>query len=68
MASVNSSSGAPGYRYVEDSSIDYPVVDRQSYSYVAEAVLGGGYSLNLRLVHVRIDYVYTAGLPLVSKE
>ena len=59
--------GTPGYSYWTDNTISYPVIDNQSYMYAAEIELPGGAGSSLRLVAVRVDYEFSAKLPLVTK-
>jgi hypothetical protein len=60
------SSGAPGYGFAEDGTISFPVIDNQSYVYVAEANLPNADTVGL--IGVRIDYEFSAKLPLVTKD
>ena len=68
MGLVASSGSMGSYRYAEDLTIDYPVVDQQSYSYIAYLELPGGCAEFLTLVNVRIDYGFEANLPLVTRQ
>jgi len=67
MAELNSSGAPGGYAYGEDSTINYPVIDQQSYSYRVAAILPQGCSNNLSLESIRVDYGYQTGLPLAAK-
>jgi len=67
LAWVQSSDNVNGYRYAEDSTIDFPVVDQQRYSYRAVALIPQGCDSNLSLNSIRIDYGFGVNLPLVRK-
>jgi len=60
------SSGAPGYGFAEDGTISVPVIDNQSYVYMAEASLPTTTAVGL--IGVRIDYGFSAKVPLVTKD
>jgi hypothetical protein len=60
------SSGAPGYGFAEDSTITNSVIDNQSYVYMAEAILPNTTAVGL--IGVRIDYEFSAKLPLITKD
>ncbi len=65
MGSVGSDTGS---RSVEDSTIDYPVIDNQSYWYVSQVLLPSSpeaYIFNLEAI--RVDYGYEADLPVVLR-
>ena len=64
LASLKSSSDG-GYGLEEDTSINYPVIDQQSYSYAIEVVLPPDSAL--RLTGFRIDYGYASKLPPVMR-
>jgi len=66
MPAFATSSGAPGYGFAEDSTISVPVIDNQSYVYVAEANLPNTTAVGL--IGVRIDYEFSAKVPLVTKD
>lgn len=66
MAKVNSS-GIPSYSHAATSSIAYPDVDQQNYSYVVDVYLPPAGD-SLTLVGVRIDYAYQVDLPLLTKD
>ena len=68
MAEVASSGTDTGSRFVEDSTINFPVVDNQSYWYVGQVLLPStaeSYLFNLEAI--RVDYGYDAELPMVLK-
>lgn len=64
MATVNPG-GQPGYTHVETTSISYATVDQQNYSYVVQVTLPA--TFNVRLVGIRIDYMYAVNMPMVAK-
>jgi hypothetical protein len=66
MALVNSS-GVPSYSYAATSSIAYPGVDQQNYSYVVDLYLPPAGD-SLTVASVRIDYAYQVNLPLLTKD
>jgi len=66
MAELNSSGAPGGYSYGEDSTVDYPIIDQQSYSYRVVVLLPQGCSTNMSLESIRVDYGYQTGLPLVA--
>jgi hypothetical protein len=66
MAQVYSTGNA-GHGSVQTASIAQPVVDQQSYAYVAEAQIPGNVSIQVRFVGIRIDYAFDTDLPLVMK-
>jgi len=68
MAYVASSGTRDTFGNEADESIDYPVVDQQSYSYSIEVSMPPGGGSDLRLIGVRIDYAYNTGLPLVLND
>lgn len=65
MAETYSSGAINGYRTVSDQVINYPKIDQQNYSYILEVQIPNGFSTNLRLAGVRVDYAYLTSLPLV---
>jgi len=68
MAAAGSSSDVGGYGNSEDSTINYPAIDQQSYIYIVSVELPKGCGSDLRFVSVRIDYGFGASLPLVPKD
>lgn len=66
MPAFATSSGAPGYGFAEDSTISVPVIDNQSFVYMAEAILPNTTAVGL--IGVRIDYEFSAKMPLVTKD
>ena len=67
LAEVATSGNEFAYRYVEDSAIDWPVVDQQSYAYRVIVLLPQGCGNSLTLESVRIDYGFGVRLPIVVK-
>jgi hypothetical protein len=59
------STGQSGYGFGETTSINLPLVDLQSYSYVVQVSLPADDTL--RVTGIRIDYTYSAKLPAVLK-
>ena len=67
MAELNSSGAPGGYSYTEDSTVNYPVIDQQSYSYRLVVLLPQGCDTTMSLESIRVDYGYQTGLPLAVK-
>lgn len=68
MAGVSSSGAEPGCRFAEDTSIESAVIDNQSNAYAAEVWLPASPSEDVAIIGIRVDYEYSASLPLVTKE
>jgi hypothetical protein len=68
MAYATSTGAQAEYRNESDSEINAPAIDQQSYSYTCEVSLPGGVGTDLRLTGVRIDYAYSAKMPLVVND
>ena len=66
LAELCSSGAQDLYRNLIDTSIVEPVIDQQNYSYYVEVGMPPVGS-TLRVAAVRIDYAYTAQLPLVTR-
>ena len=64
----SASSGASGYGYAADDSIDFSVIDLRSFSYSIWVHLDKEPAESLRFTNVRIDYGYDANLPLVVSD
>ncbi len=67
MAQVSSAGSIMAYRSFETTSIAEPVIDQQSYAYVAEVGLAG-VGIQTRFVGIRIDYAFPTNLPLVTQQ
>lgn len=55
-----------GFGYYETTQINHQVIDLQEYSYVIEVYLRKGYSTNIGLTGIRIDFEYPSYLPLIE--
>jgi len=66
MATVASLDAQDQHRNAVDTSINEPLVDQQSYSYIIEVGMYAGSFNALRLAAVRIDYAYEVSLPSVA--
>lgn len=62
MASVSSDGAQAAYRSASDTSMVYPVVDNQNFSYYLELVIPPTAGTNIKLTNVRIDYEYASDL------
>lgn len=67
LAEATTSGNEFAYRYAEDSTIAWPLVDLQSYAYRVIVLLPQGCGDNLTLESVRIDYGFGVRLPIVAK-
>jgi len=67
LAQASTSGTVSGYRYAEDSIIDWPVVDLQSYAYRVIVLIPQGCGDHLTLESVRIDYGYGVSLPIAVR-
>lgn len=67
IAETTTSGNEFSYRYAEDSTIDLPVVDQQSYAYRVIVLLPQGCDAYLTLESVRIDYGYGVSLPIAAR-
>jgi len=67
LASASSEGVINAPRVAEDSVVDLPVVDNQSFSYVLRVILPGSQGETLTLRGVRVDYSYPVSLPLINK-
>ena len=55
-----------GFRTASNqSAVLFPVVDNQNYSYFLELVIPSFAGTDIRISNVRIDYEYTANLPMI---
>lgn len=62
---IDSTGAVASVQYAEDTTIDTPLVDNQSYMYWVEVLLPPDSSAGF--VSFRIDYQYTSSLPIVTK-
>lgn len=68
VTSCGSIGAQVGFRTASNqSAVLYPVVDNQNYSYALELVIPGFSGLDIRISNVRIDYEYTANLPVIVR-
>lgn len=67
LAGAISDDVTSGYSNRRDETINYEVIDLQSYAYFVHVYIPESHGINLRLVGVRIDYEYPGYLPLVNK-
>lgn len=65
IAGMSSYDSSASVRYMESTTISYPVVDNQSYQYFIQLEMPP--TLDVGLVSVRIDYQYSSALPRVVK-
>lgn len=66
VTSCGSVGAQAGFRTASNqSAVLYPEVDNQNYSYFLELVIPGFSGLDIRIANVRIDYEYTANLPMI---
>lgn len=66
-AILSTSDSVPSFRFLSQTTILYPVIDNQSYSYYLTLHLPADTFSTLLFTSVRIDYGYTASVPLVMK-
>lgn len=66
IARIDSSGAVPSVRYLEDTTIETPTIDMQSYTYWVEAYLPPNSAAGV--VSFRIDYRYASSLPLIMKK
>ena len=67
IAEASTSGTEFSYRYAEDTTITWPVVDLQSYAYRVIVFLPQGCGDHLTLESVRIDYGYGVSLPIAIR-
>jgi len=67
IAEATTSGNETSYRYAEDSTIDWPVVDQQIYAYRVIVLIPQGCDIGLSLESVRIDYGYGVSLPIAVR-
>ena len=66
IATVKSSGASTSVRFGEDTTITYPKVDLQSYSYWVSVYLPP--TTDVGILSFRIDYAYATALPLVTRQ
>jgi hypothetical protein len=67
IAQAQSMEDDSNIHYAEDSTIDSPLVDQQSYSYYIQVLLPATLTDVIGLIAVRVDYTYPSQLPLIQK-
>ena len=65
MSFLDTTGDAAAFRYMSTTQFSSPVVDNQTFSYFLYANFPGNVADSIVLTNVRIDYQYTAAVPLV---
>ena len=59
--------GTAGFSTIECDLFEPYLIDNQLYSYILQVDIPGGYSSNLSLINIRIDYGYTGYFPTIQR-